>query len=46
MGVSISKFSRRGRVAANIFLVYLPLWARGRMATTPKKPLTPIVSRP
>ena len=30
MELAISKFSRRGRVAANKILVYLPLWPHGR----------------
>ena len=31
-GVSISKFKRRGRVAANTMLVHFTLWQHGRMA--------------
>ena len=36
-GESISKFSRRGRVAVIHFLVNLPLWPRGPVAATTKK---------
>ena len=38
-GVSISKFSHLGRMAANKILVHLPLWPRGHMAATPNHPL-------
>ena len=38
LGLSILKFQRRGRVAANKMLVNLPSWQRGRVAATPQNP--------
>ena len=42
-GVSISKFSRRGRLAARPQNKFLSTYLCGRVAATPNKTLTPIV---